>query len=141
MKKSFTLLATLVALVLGLTFTSCDKEEDLYGCWQLISTTESGRTVSGNQYVYFSEDGKYYEATKIVDEDDYFVSFSCDFKFKRGYLKLSYSSFALLNSEYEASIDGDELTINWDGYTSVYKSCPAPAGFMEALKGGAFLDF
>ena len=36
MKKSFTLLATLVALVLGLTFTSCDKEEDLYGCWQLI---------------------------------------------------------------------------------------------------------
>jgi len=137
MKKNFTVLATLVALVLGLSFTSCDKEEDLYGWWQLVSTT-SGVAVDGSDYIYFSEDGKYYEATKWSYDDSYSVSLSCDFKFKRGYLTIK--TGWVLDLDYEAEIDGDELTIGWSNYTSTYKRCEAPAGLMKAINEGATIS-
>ncbi|MCQ2210456.1 MAG: hypothetical protein MJZ34_09205 [Paludibacteraceae bacterium] len=128
MKKIFSVMTTLVVLAMSLVFTSCDKEEDLYGTWKETGTVEEG--VDG-VYIHFAEDGYYYIFTDYSNDTWYINRYQ--YTFKAGYLKVN-TIFNLGTVDYTLDIDDDEITIGWDEGSKVYKRCDKPAYLDEAIK-------
>ncbi len=130
MKKLFSMVATLTVLVLGLSLSSCTKEEDIYGCWQ--DQTAGWE----DEYIVISEDGNYYECS--IWSGSWTIKSKQTYTFKKGDIKLSNGD------NYEVELDGDYMTLSLDvkgdlfGFvealsSSTYKKCEMPAGLQEAI--------